>query len=664
VDFFAAQDQARRYSRWLVLWFLLAVIALIVITNLLVAVLVFLLSAGGAAYDRPVAGVLQALSWETFGFVCLGVAATVFLVVLFKWAQLSAGGKAVAERLGGQRILPQTTDPAQRRCLNIVEEMALAAGLPVPPVYVLPGERGINAFAAGVSPGDAVIGVTQGSLDHFNREQLQGVIAHEFSHILNGDMRLNIRLAAMVKGITFIGDVGQVIVRGGSRSRYHSMSSRNSTGSGNRLPAQIMAIGVGLWLLGWLGGLFGALIKAAVSRQRELLADASAVQFTRNPAGVADALKVIGGHAPGATVIEPRAGELSHIFFGQINELWQLARTHPPLPDRIRRIEPGWDGQFIKPSPEASYKGSARDQQRRAEQAEARQRAVNVAAAVVAGTVLGGAAGETGGGLPDAGFLEYLREIPDDLSEQAHDPFGAHAIALGLLLADAQDTREAQLQLVQDTGIKGLATTTRQLYPRIASLSAGLRLSLLELCLPSLKCMSATQYGQFKDTLLKVARADQQIDLYEWCLYQVLRHYLDPEFVQVKPHRPRYRKVSQVREPLVTVMSVLAWHGHDNEDDTRGAFTRGVESLGMYTVSLTPLEDCGVADFSRAVNTLADCYQLLKPRLLKAMALCAAHDDVLAPREVEILVAVAAVMDCPVPASIRADATAGMARPG
>ncbi|MEM0954584.1 MAG: M48 family metallopeptidase [Pseudomonadota bacterium] len=665
MDFFAAQDQARRYSRWLILWFLLAVSALIVLTNLLVAALVFFLSAAGRDYDRPIQGVVQALSWEFFGFVCVAVLATVFVVVLFKWAQLSAGGKAVAERLGGQRILPQTDDPAQRRCLNVVEEMALAAGLPVPPVYVLPDERGINAFAAGVSPGDAVIGVTQGSLDHFNREQLQGVIAHEFSHILNGDMRLNIRLAAMVKGITFIGDVGQVIVRGGSRNRYHSMSSRNSTGSGNRLPAQVMAIGVGLWLLGWLGGLFGALIKAAVSRQREFLADASAVQFTRNPDSVAAALKVIGGHPPGATVVEPRAGELSHIFFGQINALWQLARTHPPLPERIRRVEPGWDGSYITADREANYRGTSLDQQRRTEQEQARQRAVSVTAAVVAGTVLGGAAYDAAGAdVPDhadAGFREYLSDIPDDLSEQAHDPFGAHAIALGLLLADENDIREKQFAIIETTDIKGLMTTTRQLHPRIAALAADLRLALLELSLPALKCMSASQYGRFKNTLLQVARADQQIDLYEWCLYQVLRHYLDPEFTQVKPHRPRFRKVVQVKKPLTTVMSVLAWHGHSDEEDVQGAFTRGVESLALYTLALKPLEECSVAEFSKAVNELADCYPLLKPRLLKAMALCAAHDDKLDPREVEILVAVAAVMDCPVPASIRSAPAASLA---
>ena len=324
MDFYAAQDDARRNTRWLVLWFLLAVIILIGISNVLIAALLYVVGFYGLpmADAETIHKFLNGFSLETFTWVSLGVLSTILLVVLFKWAQLSAGGKAVAERLGGQRILPHTDDRQQRRCLNVVEEMALAAGLPVPPVYLLAGERGINAFAAGVSPADAVIGITQGSLNNFNREQLQGVVAHEFSHILNGDMRLNIRLAALLKGITFIGDVGEVLVRGGTRRR------RSYSRSG-KMPVQALMIGLALWILGWLGGLFAGYIKAAVSRQREHLADASAVQFTRNPGGVADALKVIGGYVPGSTIVEARANELSHIFFGQIaHPSW---RTRSPF---------------------------------------------------------------------------------------------------------------------------------------------------------------------------------------------------------------------------------------------------------------------------------------------------------------------------------------------
>ena len=407
MDFYAEQDSARRNTRLLVLLFLLAVVVLILISNVLFVMLFYFAGAFGLpiADADTIHSFLSGFSWEMFGFVSLGVVSTVFLVVLVKWIQLAAGGKVVAERLGGSRILPQTDDTNERRCLNVVEEMALAAGLPVPPVYLLAAERGINAFAAGISPADAVIGITRGSIDNFNREQLQGVIAHEFSHILNGDMRLNIRLAALLKGITFVGDVGQVLVRGG---RHQGRSYSKSKG----MPAQLLVIGLALWVLGWLGGLFAGFIKAAISRQKEYLADASAVQFTRNPQGVAGALKVIGGYVPGTFIVKSRANELSHIFFGQIaGSLWQVFATHPPLDERIRRIQPDWDGRFIERPREARYVGTAADQLRR----EQEQRAAKVVtAATIAGVVMGTAVESVVRQAADATFAD-VGEVPAPL---------------------------------------------------------------------------------------------------------------------------------------------------------------------------------------------------------------------------------------------------------
>ena len=235
-----------------------------------------------------------------------------------------------------------TEDSAERRLLNIVEEMAIASGVPVPEIYVLEEESSINAFAAGFSASDAAVAVTRGALEKLNRSELQGVIAHEFSHILNGDMRLGIRLAALLKGITFIGDVGHFLLRAGAYGV--GRSSRRSERS-----AALPLLGLGLMVLGWLGSLTAGFIKAAISRQKEYLADASAVQFTRDREGIANALKVIGGFLPGSLVHAARAEELSHIFFGEVrHHLWQGFATHPPLPDRIRRLEPGWDGNFIK----------------------------------------------------------------------------------------------------------------------------------------------------------------------------------------------------------------------------------------------------------------------------------------------------------------------------
>jgi hypothetical protein len=415
-------------------------------------------------------------------------------------------------------------------------------------------------------------------------------------------------------------------------------------------------LGIALWLLGWLGGLFAGFIKAAVSRQRELLADASAVQFTRNPGGVADALKVIGGYVPGTVIVDARAGELSHIFFGQISSvLWQFFATHPPLAERIRRIEPGWDGEYITRDRDTSYQGMPQDRIRRQQE---RRAAATATAAILAGAVLGKSAGAlVEGSAADAEFPEVAApvtgSISSQLAEQARDPYGANAIAYGVMMSRDPAEQETQLQLVAATGVRGMELTVRQLLGELQALSVEWRLPLLEMSLPALKCMSLEQYRQFKDTLLKITQADQKVDLYEWCIFQVIRHYLDPEFVPVKPSRPRYRKPVHVRQQLRTVMSVLAWRGHADDEGPEAAFARGVESVGLYNLQLRPLVECSVSEFSRAVTTLADSYPLLKPRLLKGMALCAAHDGKLTAEECEILVAVAAVMDCPVPASVR-----------
>jgi hypothetical protein len=253
----------------------------------------------------------------------------------------------------------------------------------------------------------------------------------------------------------------------------------------------------------------------------------------------------------------------------------------------------------------------------------------------------------------DVGEVPPVGGVSAGLQEQAHDPFGANAIACALLLSEEPGVQAEQLALIENTGIKGLAMTVNELAPQIRALPVQERLPLLELSLPSLKCMSLPQYRQFKRVLLEMAHADRQIDLYEWCMYQVIRHYLDPEFVQVQPSRPEYRKPVHVRQAYRTVLSVLAWHGHEDAAERSEAFARGADAVGLHNISLRPLPECGVGEFSKAVSKLANCYPLLKPRLLKGMAECAAHNGELSAVEIEILVSVAAVMDCPVPASVR-----------
>ena len=333
MDFFTHQDRARRNTRRLVALFVLAVIAIVAAVYL--AVVVFLMTTEAGEYISQ--GGLAAPQ-----VLVPVVAGTLFVIAAgsgYKTLQLSEGGPAVARLLGGKPLDPNTREADERRVLNVVEEMAIASGTPVPEVYLLAQEQGINAFAAGRTPADAVVGVTEGTARHLSRDELQGVVAHEFSHILNGDMRLNLRLIGVIHGILVISMIGYFVMRsGGGSSR-----GRKKGGAG-----AVVILGLALYVIGWIGVFFGRLIKAGVSRQREFLADAAAVQFTRNPLGISGALQKIGGLGAGSRIAHRRAEEASHLFFSNAlkKSFLGLTATHPPLEERIRRIDPSFDGTF------------------------------------------------------------------------------------------------------------------------------------------------------------------------------------------------------------------------------------------------------------------------------------------------------------------------------
>jgi Zn-dependent protease with chaperone function len=650
MDFFAQQDRARRNTRYLLLLFTFAIFMLVALVNALVTAFLWIgndynIYVGGSGWR----GYLALFSWERFASIGLAVTATVLLVSLVRWIQLASGGKAVAESMGGRRVLRQSADPYEKRCLNVVEELSLAANMPVPALYILPDERGINAFAAGINPGDAIVAVTRGAALQLQRDELLGVIGHEFSHILNGDMRLGLRLASLLKGITFIGDVGHFLLRAGAYGvgRSHRRNERS---------AALPILGIGLMVIGWLGSLAAGFIKAAISRQKEYLADASAVQFTRDNSGIANALKVIGGFLPGTLVHAARAEEMSHLFFGEVrHRLWDGFATHPPLEQRIRRLDPNWDGQFIK-RPELRYGTEALNENRtqagvgRAALVAAAMASVGIQASDSIEDDADFAADSTASGTPqDAAGASHSETAALDkaLHDAVLDPLGATAAALALVTGRRDgEHRSSALALIREQGVQGQAAMVAELLPRIDPLAAGQRFPLMATAMPALKSLSTPQYRQFKSTLLAVIRADGKTDLFEWCLFQLLRHYLDPEYLRVENSRPRYRHLSKVRAPLRTVLSVLA---HEGEGSSERAFAIACEDLQLPGLALLPLEDCSILEFSRSVHTLADCYPLLKPKILKAMALAAADDGKVCPIERELVIAVAAVMDCPLP---------------
>ncbi|MBQ0785663.1 MAG: M48 family metallopeptidase, partial [Amphritea sp.] len=469
MNFYAAQDQARKSSRALLLLFILLNLAVVCLINLLFA---WYLWVNDDPLSLPDPVFLDYLSWERIFIVAAAISLLLIFAAWLKWLDVKQGGGAVAEQFGGEQILHSTADVGERRLLNVVEEMALAAGVPVPPVYVMRHEAGINAFAAGLGLTDAAICVTKGTLDGLNRDQLQGVIAHEFSHILNGDMRLNMRLLIMLHGMVFFGELGRVFASSRTSWWVDSSKSRNSS------RGYLVLLGLGLMVIGWCGVVLGNMLKAAISRQREFLADASAVQFTRNPEGIGGALKVIGGSQFQGHLNHPDCQEAGHLFFSAVMPSW-LWSTHPPLDVRIRKIEPRWDGEYLEPEP------LPQEPEINLDRGKPKQEVIDRLIGTLAGVEL----------MDYASAADANQEQPtieSDLYSLARDPYDARVVLLGLLLDGDSSVRDRQLQLitVQDKAMAERLTNYRSMF---ANLAREEYLQLIELSLPALKAQSANQ---------------------------------------------------------------------------------------------------------------------------------------------------------------------------
>jgi len=469
------------------------------------------------------------------------------------------------------------------------------------------------------------------------------VVGHEFSHILNGDMRLNLHLIAMLTGIVFISSAGRLLMHagGGGYGRF-----------GRRRSGDIRVLGAGLiiMLIGWLGSFFAGMIKAAISRQREFLADASAVQFTRNPQGIADALKIMGGYIKGTKLSTPHADEASHMFIGSSQGPLELFATHPPIENRIRKIEPRWNGELIRRKEKLSASEELERKQRIEETTKSQQKK-KAAAVIIAGSAVTGdyaelvsaMSGKTTSNLP------VFEGIPPELYQIAQEPFGAAALVFALLLGNGETIQKKQLEAIKNAGVPGLSIQTLQLLPGVNNMDIAYRLPLLELAIPGLKNMSAEQYKVFKKTMMTMIHADSKIEMLEWCLYQLTTHYLAPELENAKPSKPRYKKINRVSEEYRLILSMLAHYGHQEIKETERAFGRGANTVGLYSIELIAKDQCQLVDFIKAANKLANCYPLLKAKLLKGLADCAKRDGEITTSEKEIITSIAAVIDSPIP---------------
>jgi len=634
LNFFEAQDRARKNTTWFVLLFVLAVAGLVFLTNLLVLGIFAYVKSSQIAFSPEA---LQSYySWQELAAVSLGVCLLIFCGSLYKTISLSGGGATVAEMLGGQQVPAATTDLQQRQLLNVVEEMAIAAGMPIPRVYLLE-DNGINAFAAGLSPANAVIGVTRGTMTRLNREELQGVIAHEFSHIANGDMRLNIRLIGVLHGILLIGLIGGFLLR----SMRFSGRSRSRKGGGGL--AAIAALGLGLLIIGYAGSFFGNWIKSIVSRQREFLADSSAVQFTRNKNGIAGALKKIGGSA-GSYLDSPAAAQYSHAFFaeGVGFFLQSFFATHPPLEERIRRIEPRWDGEFLRsqvsttvaPEPvEASTSAAAK-------------------LAITAAILTSAEQAISQVGTLNEENIEYVRELivamPALLREAAQDAYTARALIYAVLI-DLQKDKIAATAALHQYADPNMPALCDQLRPDLKQLQDKFKLPLLELSINALRDLSSNQYLQFKQAVHFLIVSDKSVNLKEWIIQRLLIQQLDEHFGFRKPARGKYKSLDPVKAEVETVLSLIAHVEHTDDNAARAAFASGAAETGMETLNMLVSKDIRLDALNHSLDRLAQLKPLVKPRLLKACVAIILQDGKTTTRGMELVRTISTCLDCPMP---------------
>jgi Zn-dependent protease with chaperone function len=671
MDFFEAQARAKKRTTRLVVLFAFAVLGTILAGYAAALGVKSWLDSRvprGSGYVEYQPAATRFEPWQPglFFAVAAGTLAVVGLAALWKWNEFSAGGSAVAESVGARRVPPGSADPQERRLLNVVEEMALASGIPVPATYVLDDEPGLNAFAAGLTTGDAAVCVTRGTLEKLTRDELQGVVGHEFSHILNGDMRLNLRLAAIVFGILVIGLAGRGLLWSLRHTRVRSTSdSKNSGGI-------VLALALGgfaLMLVGFVGYFFGRLIQAAVSRQREFLADASAVQFTRNPGGIGGALKKIGGYALGSDLLTPRAAEIGHFFFAQgfRTDFAGLWATHPPLAERIRAIEPRWDGEMFDPPQVVDVErenflgaGFAPTLPKRFAVAPPPRRAPIRPAAVVAEI----------GTLADSHFRaaqDLLAALPAPLRAAARDPAQAPALVYGLLLSDEPALRETQLALVARHGGEETAAALATLLHNVGGALAAprcetssqptslasheARLPLLQLALPALRFLAPSDLDRFLGTLDELVHADGQVTVFEFALQKIVARQLGLSRAPAVATGD-LQSFPAVTHEIAVVLSTLARAGARQPAEAAAAFAAGAAQLRVIEGSLALLsaDECGLSPLDAALDKLATASPFIKQRLLIAAAQTIATDGTIAPAEAELFRALAAALDVPMPA--------------
>ena len=642
MDFFAQQEKARKKTKWLVLYFSIAVMLIIAAMYCVALFAGFFVGAHNHRYD--VDNQLPRFFWwdsNVFFYTVVGTLAVILGGCAYKIHELADGGSALAESLGGRLVASNTTDPDERKLLDVVGEMAIASGVPMPQVYVLDEEQGINAFAAGHSTSDAVVAVTHGCVKLLSRDELQGVIGHEFSHILNGDMRLNLRLIGILFGILCIATIGRILM---------SVRGRNSA-------APALA-GILLLIIGSIGVFFGRLIQAAVSRQREFLADASSVQFTRNPLGLSGALQKIGGYDFGSALASEHAPDAGHIFFGNgnPNPVFGMMATHPPLEERIRAIDQSWDGKF----PRVDTK------EVRAEMAKQAQkpRPIFADGRMI---VLGGIMAQDAQApvkkyqLPNVGnptplHLKYAEQLRDSLSDTiraaVREPLDASAVIYAMLLSSDDNQRARQLAELEKRVGAAVSGKAAALFPEVSKIAAHAHLSMINLALGALGQLTGEQYENFSQTVDWLIQSNGKLQMFEFVLQKIVLRHLDSQFHGARKPVVQFYAIKPLVPDGAVLLSALANLTSNETAEIQKAFDAGAPYLRSPDdtgLQLLPPAQCDLDQVDAALNQLAQAAPILKKNILAACVHVVGAAGVILEPEAELLRAIADTLDCPMP---------------
>ncbi len=647
MNFYKAQDNAHKKTKVLIVYYFLAVIGTVIAMHAALAGIRCVLLQSVESERLEKLSYLDAFL-DPVGALAVGglTLAVIFVGWMYKKIQVSGGGSSVALALGGRLVDSNTLDPEEKQLINVVEEMAISSGLPVPQVWVMDNDEGVNAFAAGTQPGNAVIGVTRGTMQRLTRAELQGVVAHEFSHILNGDMRMNIRLMCMLHGLLLISIIGYSLMR----IAFYSGGSRRDNREGNGAGMVIIAAGICMVVIGSIGAFFASMIQAAISRQREYLADASAVEFTMDPDGISGALKKIGGSVDKANISSPVASEMEHMFFASSGMFNYGLSTHPPLAERIGLIDPSWDGKFTNSTIRSVEEQTELKQQHKKprDKGFGSMNPMGPLGSVVMGSMLSSQLGESSQANLNKG-KQIVSELEPDWKDACHDKQESQLLIFGMLMAVDGNLQKAEVHHLKSAIGENMAEVSAHWQKQLIELHSTKKIALLDLCIPALRSLSQLEYQRFIKITQYLISSDKNVDLFEFMLQKVLQRHLDSHFIRQSSPSVKYKNIYSVADPANVILSTIVGVGAKNQSDLESAYTVAVTELFNdvpVSMSILPANQCGLDVIDDALVELRQASPLLQKKLLASCMKAVMHDDEVTSREAELLRAVADALGC------------------